>query len=446
MILLWCADIFNVAVEVWLAYWLFDVPKHRRFHQPWVRVLEYLGFLGIPGGFIIYDRMLGMRFSNVQIIFLVIFFFLSALIFTARNIFCCMAWAGIYYGTISLLELPGIVLSGWITGQPYVYCAQQFVIYNYLYIVFLSICLIIIYKCWGLSIRGHIENTISSKINLLWIIFAFIEWWVITYFLIIGHQEYGRDIFLYNLVSILCIVLLILVFACFIIYRQSESLRQQRLIQDARMETEYMKIKNEYLKKSIELHDLKHQLQTLGAYLSTDQNDDAKRFLEDMVGDLQFSQGRIHAWTGNPLIDSLLDGKMKKAVASKINMEIQSSNIRCAITDKDMSILLGNLLDNAIEGASKALKNKEITVQIVNKGNMLFIRVRNSLAQPPIIKDGKIVTSKADKVNHGWGIKSIETIVEKYGGQLDITYDTEYFNTQIIFWEQSEVMSHGERD
>ena len=63
-----------------------------------------------------------------------------------------------------------------------------------------------------------------------------------------------------------------------------------------------------------------------------------------------------------------------------------------------------------------------------------------------MIKDGKIVTSKADKVNHGWGIKSIETIVEKYGGQLDITYDTEYFNTQIIFWEQSEVISYGERD
>ncbi len=92
MILLWCADIFNVAVEVWLAYWLFDVPKHRRFHQPWVRVLEYLGFLGIPGGFIIYDRMLGMRFSNVQIIFLVIFFFLSAL-YLQREIYFAV-WRG----------------------------------------------------------------------------------------------------------------------------------------------------------------------------------------------------------------------------------------------------------------------------------------------------------------------------------------------------------------
>ena len=45
-----CMDLFNIGVEVWVGYWLFDVPEHRRFKQAWVRVLEYTMFMGIIGG------------------------------------------------------------------------------------------------------------------------------------------------------------------------------------------------------------------------------------------------------------------------------------------------------------------------------------------------------------------------------------------------------------
>ena len=144
MVLLWCADIFNVAVEVWLAYWLFDVPKHRRFHQPWVRVLEYLGFLGIVGWNILQNRFLNMRFSNVQTIFLVIIFVILSVIFTKKCVLCSMAWAGIYFTTICLLELPGIILSGWITGIPFIYCVWQPVIYDYIYLIILSFILLFV--------------------------------------------------------------------------------------------------------------------------------------------------------------------------------------------------------------------------------------------------------------------------------------------------------------
>ena len=446
MILLWCADIFNVAVEVWLAYWLFDVPKHRRFHQPWVRVLEYLGFLGIVGWNILQNRILNMRFSNVLILFVIFYFFISAVIFTKRDIFSCLAWGGIYYGTISLLELPGIILSGWLTGQPYLDCIYQPIVYDYIYLVALSVCLIILFSLFGTFIRDHIQAAIAGRNALLWIVFAIIEWWVITYFLYIGFLETGKDVFVYNVVSILCIIVLIFSFAGFIIFRQSVHMRQQSELQEIHMENEYIKIKSEYQRKLREIHDFKHQLQALGAYLADDQIDKAKNYLNTMVGDLIISQQRIHAWTGNPLVDSLLDNKSRKAASHGITLDIYSSQIVSKLSDKDISVLLGNLMDNAIEAAAEALQQKQISVQIFNKSDMLFIRIKNSIGKTPLVKDGKLITTKNDKVNHGWGMKSIEAIVEKYGGQMDISYEKDNFEISITFWEQSEVIKAGERD
>ena len=204
-----------------------------------------------------------------------------------------------------------------------------------------------------------------------------------------------------------------------------------------------MKIKNEYQRKSKEIHDLKHQLQVVGAYLSGENTDKAKSYLEVMMGELLVSQERIHAWTGNPLVDSLLNGKLRKAEQLHIHMDIQTSYISSLLQDKDMSVLLGNLLDNAIEAANKSTDKKIVFVQILNKVDMLFINVKNSIGQSPVVKDGTFVTTKGDSINHGWGMKSIETIIEKYNGQMDIKYDDEYFEVMITFWENSEVDNDG---
>ncbi len=357
-----------------------------------------------------------------------------------------MAWAGIYYGTISLLELPGIVLSGWITGQPYLDCIYQSILYDYIYLMILSIILIIIFLNYGCLFRRYISSVITKKNSVWWIIFAISEWWVITYFLYVGSLETGRDVFVYNIVSILCILCLAFGFACFIVFKQSENERQQRVLQNARMETEYLKIKDEYQKKAREIHDLKHHLQALGGLLTINQNDSAQKYLKSMLDDLTISQERSRAWTGNPFIDSLLNGKKMSAKQLGVELEIYSSNIVSKLSDKDMSVLLGNLIDNAIEASSKAIQTKSVIIQIINKSDMLFIHVKNTIDCLPCMNEGKLVTTKEDKINHGWGMKSIESIVEKYGGQMDINFNQRYFEINITFWGNNEVKSDETRN
>ncbi|MDE6589405.1 MAG: ATP-binding protein, partial [Oscillospiraceae bacterium] len=60
-----------------------------------------------------------------------------------------------------------------------------------------------------------------------------------------------------------------------------------------------------------------------------------------------------------------------------------------------------------------------IRLSVKDIGNMLFIRVENAYDGPDIAGEA-LETSKADKQYHGFGIKSMRRIVEKYGGEMDV--------------------------
>lgn len=438
MVLQWCIDIFNVIVEVWLGYWLFNVPKYRRFEQKWVRILEYGCFIGLIGGNILHNRIMGIRFSNNQTIFIVLYVFIALLIFTKRSLLCNLALAGIYYGTISLLELPGIVLSGWLIGEPYLNCTNQSIIYDYIYLLILSLSLLTIYRKWHSVIRKFVDYVITLKNSIIWTSFAIVEWWIMTYFLTIGQTESGRDVFIYNIISIVLILFLLIGLSIFIIYRRAELLRQARQLDKERREWAYEKIKADYRRKSRELHDMKHRILPIEGYLSAKQFDKAIIYVRELLGDISNSQNRIHGWTGNPFIDGYLDSKAQTARKQGIDFHIHVSLLNVGLSDQDTSVLLGNLLDNAVEAAALCIDEKWVHVHIVQKGNMLIIRVKNTFLRPPVEKQGRFESTKIDKNGHGWGLESVRAIVENNNGELKIQYDDKCFEVTIIFLQFKE--------
>lgn len=77
------------------------------------------------------------------------------------------------------------------------------------------------------------------------------------------------------------------------------------------------------------------------------------------------------------------------------------------IDDLDLSTILNNILDNAIESVAKSEK-KKITVDIYKKLAFEIIRIKNSCNCQPKSKNGKLVTIKEDKTFHGLGLQSVE--------------------------------------
>ena len=123
--------------------------------------------------------------------------------------------------------------------------------------------------------------------------------------------------------------------------------------------------------------------------------------------------------TGNYVLDSILNYKIHEASQYGINFthEINVTGEQ-QFSAYDMNILLGNLIDNAIE-AVKCLEGKKIDLNMNLVHGKLYIEIRNPYEN--VIRDGeRFCSTKTDKENHGYGLSIIQNIVDRYQGMLSI--------------------------
>lgn len=125
--------------------------------------------------------------------------------------------------------------------------------------------------------------------------------------------------------------------------------------------------------------------------------------------------------TGNALIDTLINYKC--GVAKKYGIDVVTDVLVPETIPKidcgDLSIILGNLIDNAIEAAKARENNKKLDISIGIRRGELVINICNTYEkEPKTDKQGNFVTGKEDCENHGFGIKSVKKAVEKYDGNM----------------------------
>lgn len=122
----------------------------------------------------------------------------------------------------------------------------------------------------------------------------------------------------------------------------------------------------------------------------------------------------------------------------KFDVDVKTSNLSY-IDDVDLSTLMNNLLDNAVE-AAKNSKNAFVQLNVFSKNNIYDgLIIKNSCFLPPVTDNKELKTRKSDKTHHGLGIKSINKIVKKYGAVYDWKYDNQQkvFETEIIFMKKN---------
>ena len=103
------------------------------------------------------------------------------------------------------------------------------------------------------------------------------------------------------------------------------------------------------------------------------------------------------------------------------------------VDDKLLCSILGNAFDNAIDGSLSSDK-KHIKVDIALENNSIYISVKNSYNGDIFIQNNKILTSKSDKINHGFGLKSIYDSAYKLDGKVKITTDNNMFTLEIVIF------------
>lgn len=230
-------------------------------------------------------------------------------------------------------------------------------------------------------------------------------------------------------------------FFVFIIYHRT--IRKTQEIAELKIETQ----KYESEKKTFELvataneemrrisHDYRNQLIRIS---SMDDADKIHRYIEPYLCEIDTVM-KVGI-SKNPTLDFII-GKYTMICNNKkitFYVDVKSSNLSY-IRDYELTSLMCNLLDNAVESAQKSEK-KKISLRIVAKNQLQDILIiSNSCDEAPKQKAGKLLTSKPDKQFHGIGSKSILRVVKKYNGVYDWEYreENKIFETTIIFPKQN---------
>jgi hypothetical protein len=177
-------------------------------------------------------------------------------------------------------------------------------------------------------------------------------------------------------------------------------------------------------------HDLKHQITLLKAEVNSEKT---TRYLEKMEQEIKIYEAQNK--TGNKVLDAVLTSKSLHCQNCQIELTcVAEGALLSFMEDMDISSLFGNVLDNAIESTEKiADKNKRlIHLSVAGKKNFLRIRVENYCEEDLVFINGIPITTKKDKHFHGFGMKSIQSTVKKYGGSVTADVKKNWFELRIL--------------
>ena len=230
---------------------------------------------------------------------------------------------------------------------------------------------------------------------------------------------YGNAI--QNYVFLSCLVSLLLM-VCFC-FRQSQ-LKMQISVLDTQydlIESQYVRAQNFYAENAKLYHDIKHHLRALERLLQNGDQREALAYIESVQEPLQCKMIPVH--TGVDIVDTVIYEAKEKAEQRNILLQVETPILpsELKIEDRELCVLCANLLDNALKAAKEQIK-----LNIAIAAGFLVIEMENDYKEKPLVKNNHFVSeTEQGSLAHGWGMKIIEQIVEKYHGELTIRVDVQ---------------------
>lgn len=177
-------------------------------------------------------------------------------------------------------------------------------------------------------------------------------------------------------------------------------------------------------------HDLKHQIALLKSQAAPGRAEDNLNRLEK---DIKKYEARNQ--TGNPVLDAVLTNKSLYCQNHNIELKVIADGRPLSMMeDMEIAALFGNMLDNAIESCERIPDRQKRLVRLYVADDKGFLRVRieNYCEERIRFVNGMPLTTKRDKRYHGFGMKSMQRTVEKYGGSMVASQQDNWFVLKIL--------------
>ena len=180
-------------------------------------------------------------------------------------------------------------------------------------------------------------------------------------------------------------------------------------------------------------HDMKHHLAELRFMAERKDFSEFRRYLNAM--EEFFEKPSEIVSSGNMEVDSVLNYMLQKAKKMQLNTTVKVAIPEDMKHSFDLNIIIGNLLQNAIDAAVET-EEKFLGVEFSLKNGILVLKIENSFLSERIRQDkyGDFLTTKKDSESHGIGLKSVKRMVEKYHGDMSIKVQDAHFCVKLMLY------------
>lgn len=381
----------------------------------------------VVAGLLLINRV--QLYSTLAMVYGVIVLTLYGYVLYRKNIWDIFIAVISYFLLLYLSEFLLISLVGILLGRndfgAYIVSRQSWM--RVLFVVIVKITLIILYFLFHKLFQ---KITIESRRMLIGVLVAFE--------LIINLEKRLCQKIEGDIVSIGILLFLTVIMGIYLILQYSKIKKQElqmELTQERNlvMMRGYEDMMQNYRNNAIYYHDLKNHMLTLERFLINGEYDKAINYMKTLQT-LRVEVG-AYKWTGIEIVDFILNYKKETAEKKGISFVIDADSLTIEdMEEADLCALFGNLLDNAVEGCERENGERGIRISIRKIREMLMIKAVNTCHTVPSRKDGFFLSSKEDKSLHGWGIKSMKMIAEKYGGTMKCEYKNGEFNVVLTFF------------
>ncbi len=236
--------------------------------------------------------------------------------------------------------------------------------------------------------------------------------------------------------SIALLIIELLAYLLFYSAAKTHSDKTALSLQEQRAQSEIRVLKNYelgYNRVRTVKHDIQNQYYYIASMLRQGQTAEALKYLDELNPENSFGDPKIYSQ--NNIINLALNFAEAKAEKADTAISIEVSvPAELGIRKTALAAILTNLFNNGVEACEKLPKEKRsvsITVNCVN--NFLLIRVVNSILPNSVKeKNGRLVSTKKNSREHGFGVKIIKNLTEENGGCFEYTVEEERFIANVM--------------
>jgi len=234
-------------------------------------------------------------------------------------------------------------------------------------------------------------------------------------------------------VSILVFAVMFLIMGIFLIYN-SNAKRYYKEV--AKMNQDLLDSTERYYQMLLEKeeetrrfrHDISSHLTCLKRLLEEKKTEEAAEYLNNLGGVMR--ELTVKHQTGNMLVNAIVNDISEKYAEVALDWKGHLPQ-QLEMSNMDICVIFSNLLENAFFAAS-ACEEGFVDVTVESVSGALTITMENNMAKAIEEKEGKLITQKADKRNHGFGTRNVRDCVAKNDGQITFDYTEKSFTVKMV--------------